>query len=145
VIPGVTAAQAAAALVGAPLAHDHAAISLSDRLTPWAAIETRLRAAAESDFVLALYNPRSRDRTGQLDAACAIVLGARGPDTPVALVTNATRPGESVTTTTLGSLDTKGVGMNTIVLIGSSTTAVMAGRLVTPRLHPRQPRPEVAP
>jgi precorrin-3B C17-methyltransferase/precorrin-6y C5,15-methyltransferase (decarboxylating) CbiE subunit/precorrin-6Y C5,15-methyltransferase (decarboxylating) CbiT subunit len=141
VIPGVTAAHTAAALVGAPLAHDHAAISLSDRLTPWATIEARLVAAADSDFVLALYNPRSRDRTGHLDAARDIVLGARGPDTPVALVTNAARPGESVTITTLGDLDARAVGMNTVVLIGSSTTAVMAGRMVTPRHHPRPEAP----
>jgi cobalt-precorrin 5A hydrolase/precorrin-3B C17-methyltransferase len=133
VVPGVTAALAAAALLGAPLGHDHAVISLSDLLTPWDAIETRLRAAAAADLVVALYNPRSRGRAWQLDAARAIVLEHRPPGTPVGVVTDAGRPGERVSTTTLTDLDTTVVGMTTCVVIGSSSTRVLGNRLVTPR------------
>ena len=144
VVPGVTAAQAAGALVGAPLAHDHAAISLSDRLTPWAAIEARLHAAADSDLVVALYNPRSRDRTAHLPRALEVLAADRPPGTPVAFVTNASRPGESVRTTTIAEaadhLDA--VDMNTIVLVGSSDTAVLDGRVVTRRHHPRPDGPD---
>jgi precorrin-2 C20-methyltransferase/precorrin-3B C17-methyltransferase len=137
VVPGVTAAQAAAALAGAPLAHDHAVISLSDRLVDWTVIEGRLRAAAAADLAVALYNPRSRARTDHLDRARAILAEHRSPETPVMVVTNAARPGEAVLTTTLGGLDPRQVGMNTIVLVGASATAVLGGRVVTRRHHPR--------
>jgi cobalt-precorrin 5A hydrolase/precorrin-3B C17-methyltransferase len=133
VVPGVTAALAAAASVGAPLGHDHAAISLSDLLTPWDAIERRLRAAAEGDFVVTLYNPRSRDRDWQLDSARAILRRHRPPTTPVAVVTDAARPGQRVVLTTLADLDPAIVGMTTCVIVGSSTTRLIAGRMVTPR------------
>jgi precorrin-3B C17-methyltransferase len=133
IVPGVTAALAAAALLGAPLGHDHAVISLSDLLTPWAAIEARLRAAAAADLVVALYNPRSKGRTWQFDAARAILLEHRPPATPVGVVTDAARPGESVGLTTLGDLDPAAVGMTTCVIVGSSTTRVIGGRMVTPR------------
>jgi precorrin-3B C17-methyltransferase len=133
VVPGVTAALAAAALLGAPLGHDHVLISLSDLLTPWSAIEARLRAAAVADLVVALYNPRSRGRTWQLDAARDILLEHRSPSTPVGVVTDATRPGQAVTITTLRGLDPDDVGMTTCVVIGSSTTRTIAGRMVTPR------------
>ncbi|MCA1656131.1 MAG: precorrin-3B C(17)-methyltransferase, partial [Actinobacteria bacterium] len=93
VVPGVTAALAGAALLGAPLGHDHAVVSLSDLLTPWEVIEARLRAAAQADLVLALYNPRSRRRTWQLDSAREVLLAHRPPTTPVGLVTDAARPG----------------------------------------------------
>jgi cobalt-precorrin 5A hydrolase/precorrin-3B C17-methyltransferase len=137
VVPGVTAALAAAALLGAPLGHDHAAISLSDLLTPWTAIETRLRAAASADLVVALYNPRSRARTWQLDAARAILLEHRSPSTPVGVVTDACRPGQAVQLTTLADLDPAGVGMTTCVIVGSSSTRVVGGRMLTPRGYDR--------
>ncbi len=133
VVPGVTAALAASALLGAPLGHDHVVISLSDLLTPWAAIETRLRAAAGADLVVALYNPRSRGRTWQFDAARTILLEHRSPATPVGVVTDATRPGQSVRLTTLGDVDPETIGMTTCVVVGSSATRVIGGRMVTPR------------
>ena len=133
VVPGVTAALAASALLGAPLGHDHVIISLSDLLTPWSAIEARLRAAAEADLVVALYNPRSRGRTWQFDAACDILRRHRGAGTPVGVVTDATRPAQSVQLTTLEAVDARAVGMTTCVVVGSSTTRVTGGRMVTPR------------
>jgi cobalt-precorrin 5A hydrolase/precorrin-3B C17-methyltransferase len=136
VVPGVSALQAAAARLGAPLGHDFCAISLSDLLTPWGAIEARLRAAAAADFVVALYNPRSARRAWQLAAAREILLGARPADTPVASARNLGRPGESVAVTTLGRLVPEAVDMLTIVLVGSSATRLMQGtppRLYTPR------------
>ena len=133
IVPGVTAAHAAAAAVGAPLGHDFATISLSDLLTPWEAIEARLRAAAAADFAVALYNPRSGRRTWQLDAARQILLAHRAPSTPVAVVTDATRADEHVQVTTLAELDPTDAGMTTCVLVGSSTTRVADGRVVTPR------------
>ena len=133
VVPGVTAAVAAAALLGAPLGHDHVMISLSDLLTPWAAIEARLRAAAAADLVVALYNPRSRGRTWQFDAARAILLQHRSPETPVGVVTDAARPGQAVQVTSLGRVDPAGVAMTTCVIVGCSTTRIVAGRMLTPR------------
>ena len=137
VVPGVTAAMAAAALLGAPLGHDHAVISLSDLLTPWAAIEARLRAAAAADLVIALYNPRSKGRTWQFDAARTILLEHRSPSTPVGVVTEAHRPGQAVRITTLGEVDPTQIGMTTCVIVGCSTTVVAGGRMVTPRGYER--------
>ena len=133
VVPGVTAALAAAALVGAPLGHDHALVSLSDLHTPWAAIEHRLQAVAEADLVVALYNPRSRQRTWQLPRALGILGARRPPGTPVAVVTDATRDGEQVLVTTLADLDPETVTMRSVVLVGASTTRVVDGHVVTPR------------
>lgn len=133
VVPGVTAALASAALLGAPLGHDHVVISLSDLLTPWSAIELRLRAAAAADLVVALYNPRSRGRTWQFDAARSVLLEHRSPTTPVGVVTDATRAGQSVELTTLGEVDAAHIGMTTCVVVGSSATRVIGGRMVTPR------------
>jgi cobalt-precorrin 5A hydrolase / cobalt-factor III methyltransferase / precorrin-3B C17-methyltransferase len=133
VVPGVTAATAAAGLLGAPLAHDHAFISLSDLLTPWPVIEQRLRAVAESDMAVALYNPRSLRRTWQLEKACALLLEHRPPTTPVGICTDVGREDEHVVRTTLGELDPSLVGMLSIVLIGSSTSTVVNDRIVTPR------------
>jgi precorrin-3B C17-methyltransferase len=132
-VPGVTAALAAAAAVGAPLGHDFATVSLSDLLTPWEAIETRLRAAAAADFALALYNPRSQRRTWQLDAARRILLEHRPASTPVAVVADATRANEQVHVTTLAHLDPAATGMTSCVLVGASSTRVVDGRVVTPR------------
>ena len=132
-VPGVTAALAAAAALGAPLGHDHAYISLSDLHTSWEAIERRVRAAADSDLVVAFYNPRSRGRDWQLPEALGILRAARPASTPVGLVRDASRPGERVVLTTLAELDPDLVDMLTVVLVGSSTTAVVGGRMVTPR------------
>lgn len=133
VVPGITAGSAAAALLGAPLAHDHAFVSLSDLLTPWALIERRLRAVADGDLAVALYNPRSARRSWQLDAAQSILLEARPPSTPVGIVTDATRPDQNIVHTTLADLDPTSVGMRSIVVIGSSTTTIVDGHMVTPR------------
>ena len=96
-------------------------------------IEARLRAAAEADFVVALYNPRSRGRGWQLGRAVEILAGERAPDTPVGMVTDASRPGEDVVLTTLAELDPALAGMTTTVIVGSSRTTILAGRMVTPR------------
>ena len=133
VIPGTTAATAAAALLGAPLGHDFAAVSLSDLLTPWEVIARRLEAVAAADFVVALYNPASRRRRRQLDEARAILLRHRSPQTPVGIVTDASRAGERVTVTDLASLPACRVDMLSIVIVGNSQTRVHDGRMVTPR------------
>jgi cobalt-precorrin 5A hydrolase/precorrin-3B C17-methyltransferase len=134
-VPGITAALAAAALLGAPLGHDHAYLSLSDLHTPWPVIETRLRALAGADLVLCLYNPRSTRRTEPFGQALRILGAARPADTPVGLVRDATRPGQRVRHTTLGGLtaDPSTVDMLTVVLVGSTQTRVVSGRMVTPR------------
>jgi cobalt-precorrin 5A hydrolase/precorrin-3B C17-methyltransferase len=136
-VPGVTAALAAAALLGAPLGHDHAVISLSDLHTPWEVIVARVRAAAEADLVVVFYNPRSRARRWQLGAALDVVAAHRPADTPVGIVTDAFRPGQRVTIATLkGAAAPAGqelVGMTTTVVVGSSATRMVAGRIVTPR------------
>jgi cobalt-precorrin 5A hydrolase/precorrin-3B C17-methyltransferase len=126
VMPGVSALQAAAARSGAPLGHDFCTISLSDLLTPWAAIERRVRAAAEGDFVIAFYNPVSRRRTRQLAQAVAILREHRPADTPVVLARNLGRPGESVATVDLAQLTPDMVDMLTVVLVGSSETRRVA-------------------
>jgi cobalt-precorrin 5A hydrolase/precorrin-3B C17-methyltransferase len=133
VVPGVTAAQAAASLLGSPLGHDHCSVSLSDLLTPWGVIEARVRAAAEGDFVVSLYNPRSKGRDWQLGKVREILLQHRPPDTPVGIVKDAYRPGQRTILTNLASLRPEDVDMLTIVLVGSSHTRVIAGRMVTPR------------
>jgi cobalt-precorrin 5A hydrolase/precorrin-3B C17-methyltransferase len=133
VVPGVTAAQAAASLLGSPLGHDHCSISLSDLLTPWEVIQSRVKAAAEGDFVVSLYNPRSKGRDWQLGKVKEILLRHRPADTPVGIVKDAYRPTEQVTLTDLASLRPESVDMLTIVLVGSSQTQVVAGRMVTPR------------
>lgn len=133
VLPGVTAALAASALVGAPLAHDFACLTLSDLLTPWEEVERRLRAVADADLAIALYNPRSKGRPWQLDRAREVLLERRAPTTPVALVADIARDGQRVELTTLGDLDCDEVGMTTTVLVGSSTTRRFGDWLVTPR------------
>ncbi|MFI6439808.1 precorrin-3B C(17)-methyltransferase [Streptomyces sp. NPDC050759] len=132
-VPGVTAALAAAAILGAPLGHDHVAISLSDLHTPWEVIERRVRAAAEADIVVTFYNPRSRGRDWQLPKALAILAEHREPATPVGVVRNASRPDESVRLTTLAALDPAVVDMMTVVTVGNTATRDIAGRMVTPR------------
>ncbi|WP_020140773.1 precorrin-3B C(17)-methyltransferase [Streptomyces sp. 351MFTsu5.1] len=132
-VPGVTAALAAAAILGAPLGHDHVSISLSDLHTPWEVIERRVRAAAEADIVVTFYNPRSRGRDWQLPKALAILAGHREPATPVGVVRNASRPDESARLTTLAALDPATVDMMTVVTVGNTATRDIAGRMVTPR------------
>ena len=138
-VPGITANLAAAALLGAPLGHDHAVISLSDLNTPWPVIERRVRAAAEGDFVVTFYNPRSRARDWQLRAALDLLSAHRPASTPAAIVRNANRPGQLITVTTLGKLDTAAVNMLSLVLVGGSATRMVAGRMVTPRGYRWQP------
>jgi len=132
-VPGVTAALAAAAILGAPLGHDHVSISLSDLHTPWEIIERRVRAAAEADIVVTFYNPRSRGRDWQLPKALAILAEHREPATPVGVVRNASRPDESSRLTTLAALDPATVDMMTVVTVGNTATRDIAGRMVTPR------------
>ncbi|AZQ33873.1 precorrin-3B C(17)-methyltransferase [Streptomyces cyaneochromogenes] len=132
-VPGVTAALAAAAILGAPLGHDHVSISLSDLHTPWEVIERRVRAAAEADIVVTFYNPRSRGRDWQLPKALAILAEHRAATTPVGVVRNASRPDESSRLTTLGALDPATVDMMTVVTVGNTATRDIAGRMVTPR------------
>ncbi|BDV44393.1 cobyric acid synthase [Geotalea uraniireducens] len=134
IVPGVSAVQAAAAVLGAPLMHDFAVISLSDLLTPWDQIERRLVAAAAADFVVALYNPRSKGRVTQLEEARAILLAVRPSTTPVGIVRNACRAGEERIVTTLAGLLDHPVDMFSLVIVGNSATFVDdAGRMVTPR------------
>jgi precorrin-3B C17-methyltransferase len=134
-IPGVSAMQAAAALLGAPLVQDFCAISLSNLLTPWEAISQRLEAAAQGDFVIALYNPRSRSRHWQLLEARRILMEHRSGNTPVGIVRDAFRPGQQVTITNLVDLEQhyESIDMVTTVLIGNSTTYVHQGHMATPR------------
>jgi cobalt-precorrin 5A hydrolase/precorrin-3B C17-methyltransferase len=134
--PGISALQLAAARAGAPLMHDFCTISLSDRLTPWAVIEQRLAAAAVGDFVVALYNPRSRGRDWQLGRAREILLGHRPATTPVVLARQLGRPEEAVSLHTLADLPLEQVDMLTLVLVGNSTSRMADGRMVTPRGYP---------
>jgi len=132
-VPGVTAALAAASLLGAPLGHDHAVLSLSDLHTPWDVIERRIRAAADSDLVVAFYNPRSRARDWQLRSAMDILARHRPAATPVGVVRAASRPGQRVTLTTLGEFRPETADMVSVVIVGCSATRVVAGRMITPR------------
>ncbi|MFJ6846595.1 precorrin-3B C(17)-methyltransferase [Streptomyces griseoluteus] len=143
-VPGVTAALAAGAVLGAPLGHDHVSISLSDLHTPWEVIERRVRAAAEADIVVTFYNPRSRGRDWQLPKALAVLADHREPGTPVGVVRNASRPDESARVTTLAGLDPATVDMMTVVTVGNTATRNIAGRMVTPRGYRWQHAPEGA-
>ena len=133
IFPGVSAVQAAAARVGTPLMHDFCAISLSDRLTPWPVIVQRLEAAAQADFVTALYNPRSQERVNQLNQAQEIFLRYRQAATPVAIVRAAYRQDEHIEFTTLDQLHTMPVDMLTTVLIGNQSTRMYHNWMMTPR------------
>lgn len=133
VIPGVSALNAAASLLGAPLMNDFAAISLSDLLTPWETVVRRLEAAAQADFVLVLYNPKSAGRVEQFSEVLRIVSMHRPPETPVGVVRAAYRESQRVTVTDLGHLSEEDVDMLTTVVIGNSTTFTFEGLMITPR------------
>ena len=133
VIPGLAALNSCAARLGAPLMHDFAAISLSDLLTPWPLIEKRLSAAASADFVIVLYNPKSKKRSGHIDRARELILEHRSGATPVGIVTAATRENELVTVTTLDRLPEAEVNMQSTVIIGNSKTFQWREFMVTPR------------
>jgi precorrin-2 C20-methyltransferase/precorrin-3B C17-methyltransferase len=141
VLPGLTAAQAVASRVGAPLGHDYCVLSLSDRLKPWEVIAARLSSAAAADLVIAIYNPASRARTWQVSAARDLLLEHRAPDTPVVLGRDVGGPGERVSVVALAELDPEQVDMRTLLLVGSSQTRLVergdGERVVfTPRRYP---------
>ena len=134
VVPGITAACGGAAVLGAPLTHDFAVISLSDLMTPWEKIEKRLECAAEADFVVCLYNPRSRGRADYLMKACDIMMRHKSGDTVCAYVKNIGRDGEQSRILPLSELrDSTDVDMFTTVFVGNSQTTVIDGKMVTPR------------
>ena len=133
VIPGVTAAFSGGAVLGSPLTHDFAVISLSDLLTPMETIQKRLKCAAEADFTIVLYNPASRQRTEHLRMACDIILAHRSPETVCGYVRNIGREGEKSCILTLGELRDTSVDMFTTVYIGNSETRIISGKMVTPR------------
>lgn len=144
IVPGITAAQAAAARVGAPLGHDWCAISLSDVLKPWEVVERRLEAAAAADFVIALYNPISRHRPWQLGRALELLGAHRGAATPVVVARDVSRPGERVRVVGLGDVDPAEVDMRTVLVVGSSTTRTFEDGhggtwAYTPRHYPAGP------
>lgn len=133
VIPGVPALSSGASLLGAPLSHDFAVISLSDLLTPWDIIEKRIKAAAMADFVIVLYNPKSKKRNWQLEKALKIILEFRSEKTPAGIVTGAMRSNQKVIISTLGGLDPSNVDMQTTVFIGSSASEAYLNFIITPR------------
>ncbi len=133
IVPGIPALAAGAALAGAPLTHDFAAISLSDLLTPWEKIEKRLTCAAMADFVIVLYNPKSKKRNWQLKKAQELILAQRDSKTPVGIVTGAMRENQHISFTTLGKMDDAKVGMQTVLFIGSSASKQYLDFLFTPR------------
>ncbi|MDR2744277.1 MAG: precorrin-3B C(17)-methyltransferase [Desulfovibrio sp.] len=133
VVPGVPAVCAAAALLGAPLTHDFACISLSDLLTPWQIIEKRLAAAFEADFVCVLYNPRSRGRPHLLERALSLARRHRRPDCPVGLVRKAFRPGQEVSVHTLADFEETRTDMLSLLIVGNSRSRIACGRMLTPR------------
>jgi precorrin-3B C17-methyltransferase len=138
VVPGIPALCSGASLLGAPLTHDFAAISLSDLLTPWETIATRLDAAARADFAIVIYNPKSKRRADHLMHAQRIILRHRDPHTPVGIVTGAMRDNQRVRLITLAELHRAEVDMQTTVFVGSSTTFTYDGFMVTPRGYSRK-------
>jgi precorrin-2 C20-methyltransferase/precorrin-3B C17-methyltransferase len=141
VVPGITAAQAVASVAGAPLGHDYVVLSLSDRLKPWDVIARRLRAAADADFAIALYNPASMSRRQQLADARSLLLSCRSPETPVVIGRAVGTDEQDVAVTTLGEFDPAVVDMRCLVIVGSSQSRVVRSgpgvpRVITPRRYP---------
>lgn len=133
IIPGVTAAFSAASELGSPIMHDYASISLSDLLTPWEVIENRLDKSAQADFVIAIYNPKSRGRKDHLKRAIEIISTHRSGKTPVGIVRNSGRPNTEIKITTLEELDYDSVDMLCVLIVGNSNTFVRDGKVITPR------------
>ncbi|MDD2211398.1 MAG: precorrin-3B C(17)-methyltransferase [Clostridia bacterium] len=133
VVPGVTAASMSAAVLGAPLMHDAAVISLSDLLTPWEVIEKRLSLTAEGDFVIALYNPRSQGRPLNIARAAEIIGQYRDKKTPVGIVRDAGRPGQEHVLTTLAEMPEQAIDMFSLVIVGNSRTYIRNQQMITPR------------
>ncbi|MBM7614729.1 precorrin-3B C(17)-methyltransferase [Alkaliphilus hydrothermalis] len=133
ILPGITAVNAAASVLGAPLMHDFVVISLSDLLTDWEVIKRRIRCGGEGDFIVALYNPKSKGRTTQIEEAREILLQHRGEDTPVGIVRNAKRENQEMTITSLGNMLQHNIDMTTVVIIGNSNTYIKNGKMITPR------------
>lgn len=133
IIPGVTAAFSAASELGSPIMHDYASISLSDLLTPWEVIEKRLDRATDADFVLSIYNPKSKGRVDHLAKAIEIISEYRSDDTPVGIVKNSGRADTEITITTLGNIDYEKVDMLCVLIIGNSNTYIKNGKIITPR------------
>ncbi len=133
IIPGVTAAFSAASELGSPIMHDYASISLSDLLTPWEVIENRIEKAAEGDFVIAIYNPRSKGRKDHLEKAVDIILKYKSQETPVGIVKNSGRLNREIILTTLANIDYEKVDMLSILIIGNSNTYINDGYMITPR------------
>ena len=133
IIPGVTATNAAAAIVGAPVMHDYVTISLSNLLTDWELIKKRLELAAQGDFVVSIYNPKSRGRVTQIEQAREIMLKYKPKTTPVAIVRNAGREDEEHVVTTLDEMLNHEINMLTIVIIGNANTFIKDGKMITPR------------
>jgi len=133
ILPGITAVNAAASALGAPLMHDFVVISLSDLLTDWEVIKRRIRCGGEGDFIVALYNPKSKGRITQIEEARAILLAYRGEDTPVGIVRNAKREKEEIIITNLKDMLQHPIDMTTVVVIGNSNTYIKNGKMITPR------------
>jgi len=143
-LPGISAFQKAASLLGAPIGHDMCIISLSDLMTPWEVIERRIKAAATADFVIAVYNPKSHGRYWQLYRLQELLLKQRSADTPVGYVRQAGREEQTVKVTTLGSFDPENVDMFTVILIGNSQSYIADGKIITPRGYSLTPAPSFA-
>ena len=143
-LPGISAFQKAASLLGAPIGHDMCIISLSDLMTPWEVIERRIKAAATADFVIAVYNPKSHGRYWQLYRLQELLLKQRSADTPVGYVRQAGREEQTVKVTTLGSFDPENVDMFTVILIGNSQSYIADGKIITPRGYSLTPAPSSA-
>ena len=138
VLPGISAFQKAASLLGAPIGHDMCIISLSDLMTPWEVIERRIKAATAGDFVTAIYNPKSHGRYWQLYRLIELFLKERSPETPVGFVRQAGREEQEITVTTLGAFDPEDIDMFTVILVGNSQTYIADGKMITPRGYYRE-------
>ena len=133
IIAGISAVNASASILGAPLMHDFAVISLSNLLTPWELIKKRVECAAQGDFVVALYNPKSKKRVQNIEEVREIMLKYKSPDTPVGIVNNASRPNQAKAISTLRDFTKEDINMFSMVIIGNSKTYVKDGYMITPR------------